>query len=130
MSQEASLAITSARILVAVDICSSPPALVGYQTLQNLLPDAFLVLGSGGFLSPFLNGRQPMLEGVHVAWRPAFAFQSCHFVSSHVGKIHFPIAIWLWQSRRKTSLAFSSCEDATKISNRRVGSIRSSTFIF
>jgi hypothetical protein len=25
-----------------------------------------------------------MLEGVHVAWRTAFTFQSCHFVLSHV----------------------------------------------
>ena len=25
------------------------------------------------FLAAFLNGRKPMLEGVHVAWRAAFA---------------------------------------------------------
>jgi hypothetical protein len=41
------------------------------------------------FLSPLLNRRQPVLEGVHIAWRPAFAFQSCHFVSSHVTRFIF-----------------------------------------
>jgi hypothetical protein len=71
ISQEASEAITSARnpggsryLLVS--------ALIGYQSIQNLLPDILLVLGRDAFLSPLLNGRQPMLEGVHVAWRAAF----------------------------------------------------------
>jgi hypothetical protein len=72
-SQAASLAITSTRILVAVEICSSP-ALVRYQALQNLLPDILLVLGGDALLAPLLNRRKPVLEGVHVAWRSAFAF--------------------------------------------------------
>jgi hypothetical protein len=42
-----------------------PPALVGYQTVQDLLSDALLVLGGDTFVAPFLNGRKPMLEGVH-----------------------------------------------------------------
>jgi hypothetical protein len=47
------------------------------SSLQNLLPDV-LMLSRDGFLAPLLNSRKPMLEGVHVAWRAAFAFQSCH----------------------------------------------------
>ena len=35
-------------------------------------------------IPPLLDGRKPVLEGVHVAWRAAFAFQSCHFVLSQV----------------------------------------------
>jgi hypothetical protein len=31
-----------------------------------------------------------VFEGVHVAWRAAFAFQSCHFVSSDVSRFIFP----------------------------------------
>jgi hypothetical protein len=42
------------------------------------------MLGRDAILAPLLNGRKPVLEGVHVAWRSAFAFQSCHFVSSEV----------------------------------------------
>ena len=77
ISQEASLAITSARILVAVDICSSPP-------LSAIKPSGIccLTLSSCSvltlFLAAFLNSRKPVLEGVHVAWRSALAFQSCH----------------------------------------------------
>jgi hypothetical protein len=35
-------------------------------------------------LAALLNSRQPVLEGVHVAWKSALAFQPCHFVLSHV----------------------------------------------
>jgi hypothetical protein len=49
------------------------PALIGYQSIQNLLPDALLVLGGNPFRSPLLNSRKAVLEGVHVAWRTAFA---------------------------------------------------------
>src|SRR5215472_10965232 len=62
------------------------PPFVGNQTVQDLLPDTLLVLGNGASLAPFLNGRKPVLEGVHIAWRPAFAFQSCHFVLSQVSR--------------------------------------------
>jgi hypothetical protein len=27
-----------------------------------------------------------VLEGIHVAWKPAFAFQSCHFGLSQVSR--------------------------------------------
>jgi len=33
---------------------------------------------------------RPVLESVHITWRPAFALQSCHFV-----EIHFPIVVSL-----------------------------------
>ena len=46
--------------------------------------------GGDGFLTPLLNSRKPVLEGVHVAWRSAFAFRICHFVSSHVRRFAFP----------------------------------------
>jgi len=38
------------------------------------------------YVDKILKGTKPadLLEGVHVAWRPAFAFQSCHFVLSQV----------------------------------------------
>jgi hypothetical protein len=76
---------------VAVDICSSPPlSLVGYQAIQNLLPDILLVLSRDAFLAPPLNSRKPVLEGVHVAWGSALAFHSSHFVSSHVSGFIFP----------------------------------------
>jgi hypothetical protein len=88
MSHAASLAITSARILVAVDICSSPP-------LSDIKPSRIYCLTFSScsvvMLSSrrFLNSRKPMLEGVHVAWRSAFAFQSSHFVFPTTGFI-FP----------------------------------------
>src|SRR5262249_6716120 len=44
---------------------------------MNLLRDILLMLGRNAFLAPFLNKCKPMIEGVHVAWRSAFAFQSC-----------------------------------------------------
>src|SRR5215813_2771181 len=62
------------------------PTFVGYQAVENLLPDALLVLGGDALLPALLNCRQPMLEGVHVARRAAFAFQSCHFVLSQVSR--------------------------------------------
>jgi hypothetical protein len=40
------------------------------------------------------------LSATIFAWRSAFAFQSWHFVSSHVA-IHFPIIVFLWQSNGK-----------------------------
>lgn len=64
---------TFARILVAVGYLLVS-ALVGYQSLQNLLPDAFLVLGGDTLFASFLNRGKPVREGVHVAWRAAFAF--------------------------------------------------------
>jgi len=48
-------------------------ALVGYQSVQNLLPDGLFVLG-GALLAALLNRSQSVLEGIHVAWRSAFAF--------------------------------------------------------
>jgi hypothetical protein len=41
-------------------------------------------------LAALLNSRQPVLEGVDVAWKSALAFQSCHFRSFPRGQIHFP----------------------------------------
>jgi hypothetical protein len=58
-------------------------------SVQNSLSDILLVLGGDAFLAPFLNGRQPVLEGIHIAWRSAFAFQSCHFVSSQEAGLIF-----------------------------------------
>jgi hypothetical protein len=49
------------------------PALIGYQAVQNLLPDALLMLRGNALLPAFLNSRQAVLEGVHVAWWAAFA---------------------------------------------------------
>ena len=63
ISQEASLAITSARIRV---------------------PDVLLRLGRDAILTALLNSCKPVLEGVHVAWRStspfdsAFAWNACH----------------------------------------------------
>ena len=48
------------------------------------------MLGRDAFLAAVLNGRKPVLEGVYVAWRSAFAFQSSHFVLSHVARFIFP----------------------------------------
>jgi hypothetical protein len=47
------------------------PALVGYQAVQNLLPDILLVCGRNAFFAPLLNGGKPVLEGVLVARRTA-----------------------------------------------------------
>jgi hypothetical protein len=49
------------------------PTLVGYQAVQNLLPDALLVLGGNPVLAPRLNCRKPVFEGVHVARGSAFS---------------------------------------------------------
>jgi len=79
-SQAASEAITSAKILVAVDTCSSP-ALVRYQSIKNLLPDGLLVLSRDAFFTPLLNGGQSVLECVHLTWRAfdsTFAWNACH----------------------------------------------------
>ena len=61
-----------------------------YQAVQNLLPDALLMIGGNTFVAPLLNSCKPVSEGVHVAWRSAFAFQSCHFVSPHATRFIFP----------------------------------------
>jgi hypothetical protein len=42
------------------------PAFVGYQSVQNLLPDVLFVLGGDAFLTPFLNGSKPVLESILV----------------------------------------------------------------
>jgi hypothetical protein len=127
ISQEASLAITSARILVAVEICSSPPlSAIKPSRICSLTFSSWL--GRDAFLAPLLNSRKPVLEGVHVAGRSAFTFQSCHarsILRQHDGRdtsdsifsiysgclipvrfvprdrIHFPIVIQLWQSSGK-----------------------------
>src|SRR5262249_4922981 len=60
------------------------PALVGYQTLKYLLPDALFVFGGNALFPAFLNSRKPMLEGILIAWRStptfdaAFAWNACH----------------------------------------------------
>jgi hypothetical protein len=83
ISQAASLAITSARILGGGRYLLIP-AFVGYQAVYNLLPDAVLVLGSDTLLPAFLNRGQAMLEGVQIAGRSApafdstFAWNACH----------------------------------------------------
>ena len=48
-----------------------------------------------------LSGGQAVLEGVHIAGRSAFAFQSRQFRFVPGGKIHFLIAVSLWQSYGK-----------------------------
>ena len=37
-----------------------------FQSVQNLLPDALLVIGGDAFLTAFLNGGQPVLESILV----------------------------------------------------------------
>src|SRR5215510_5187044 len=54
--------------------------------------------GGDALLVALLNGRQPVLESVHVAWRSAFAFPILPFHFFPDGKIHSPIVISLWQS--------------------------------
>jgi hypothetical protein len=88
-SQAASEAIILAKILVAVDIRSSPPLSAINPSRISCL-NALLVLGGDALLAPLLNSCQPVLECVHVAWRAAFAFQACHFVSFPVGRFIFP----------------------------------------
>jgi hypothetical protein len=47
-----------------------------------------------------LSGGEPVLEGVHVAWRSTFAFiLPFRFVPG--SRIHFPIVVSLWQSHGK-----------------------------
>ena len=75
VSQAASLAMTSARILVAVEICSSPP-LSASKPSRNLLPYALLVFGGNALLTPFLNSRETVLERILIAWRPTLAFNA------------------------------------------------------
>src|SRR4030095_8575594 len=102
MRHAASLAITSARILVAVDICSSPPlsAINPSRICCLTLSSCSVVMLS---LAALLKRGKPVLEGVHVAWRSAFTFQSCHFVSSQVADSFshscFVVAKY-WQSRK------------------------------
>jgi hypothetical protein len=55
-----------------------------------LLPDGLLVLGGDAFLTPLLNGSQPMLEGVHVAWEVRFCLSFPPFVSSYAARFIFP----------------------------------------
>jgi hypothetical protein len=99
ISQAASLAITSPRILVAVDTCSSPP-LSAINPSRICCPT--LSSCSVGMLSSrrFLNGRQPVLEGVHVAWsRSCLSILPFRFFPRV--RIHFPILVSLWQSNGK-----------------------------
>jgi hypothetical protein len=102
------------------------PALICYQAVQNLLPDALLVLGGDVLLAPFLNGGKPVLEGVHVAWRPTFCLSILAFHFFLRGKIHFPIAVSLWQSNGKAEKF--DCDfwrlDALRVTNPRVGQVR------
>jgi hypothetical protein len=87
-----------------------------------MLPDGLLVLGGNTFLAPFLNSRKAMLERNHVAGRSAFAFQSCHFVSSHVADsfshIGFVVAKQ-WQSRN-ILLCSQAVRRATRIASTGV----------
>src|SRR5262249_16505048 len=76
------------------------PTFVGYQGVEDLLSNAFLVLGGNAFLAPLLNSCQAMLEGVHVARRSAFGFQSCHFVLSQVPR--FILCHWFHYSKVMT----------------------------
>jgi hypothetical protein len=63
---------------------SAIPALIGYQAVQYLLPDALLVLGGDALLPSFLNGGEP--ECILIPRRSASAFDStfawnaCHLV--------------------------------------------------
>jgi hypothetical protein len=64
-------------------------AFIGYQAVLNLLPNALLVLGGDIFLTPFLNGRQPVLEDVHVARRSHSCLSSLPCVCSYVAGFIF-----------------------------------------
>ena len=77
ISQEASLAITSAKILVAVRYLLIP-AFVRYQAVQNLLPNILLMLGGDALLAPLLNSRQPVLEVVLISRRSRSTFNARH----------------------------------------------------
>jgi hypothetical protein len=59
MVDAASETITSTIILLAVNVCSSPP-LWAINPSRNLLPDSLLVLGGDVLLSPLLNSRNPV----------------------------------------------------------------------
>src|SRR5262245_56625185 len=48
-----------------------------------------------------VNCRGPVPDGIHVAWRSAFAFQSCHFVLSQVPRFILCAGYFLWQSTGK-----------------------------
>jgi len=48
--------------------CGLIPAFVGYQSVQDLLPDALLVIGGDAFLTAFLNAGKPVLESILVCW--------------------------------------------------------------
>jgi hypothetical protein len=73
------LAGTAMKVAMAVDTCSSPP-------LSAINPPEFAASrsprGRSECLPRAVSGGKAVLEGVHVAWRSALAFQSCHFVSS------------------------------------------------
>ena len=60
------------RYLIFEDVPSRP--LSAINSIQNLLPDDLFLIGWNAFLAAFLNGCKPVLEGVHIAWRSAFAF--------------------------------------------------------
>jgi hypothetical protein len=63
---------------------------IGYQSVEDLCCTFSSWSVGMPSLAPFLNGRQPVLEGIHIAWRSAFTFQSCHFVLSQVAGFIFP----------------------------------------
>src|SRR5437773_11417678 len=54
------------------------PTLVGYQSVQNLLPDVLFVLGGDAFLTTFLNGSKPVLEPILVCRWTRFSADACH----------------------------------------------------
>jgi hypothetical protein len=58
------------------------------------------VFGWNGFLAPFLNGRKPCLKGSYcLEVRSCLSILPYSFVPR--SRIHFPIAIELWQSSGK-----------------------------
>jgi hypothetical protein len=72
------------------------PALVRYQSLQNLLPDGIFMFGRDAFLSPFLKGGSCLPEPL-LPFNPAISFRPKWQISSS------PIAVRygkVWQSRK------------------------------
>src|SRR5687767_14834410 len=88
------------------------------------------MLGADALLASFLNRSEPVLEGVHVAWRAASALQSSHFVCSLCLDIRSMITVFLWQSNdraEKFSCFLLQLDTARGL--QILGSARNSIFV-
>jgi hypothetical protein len=75
------------------------PALVGYQAVQDLLPDILLVLDNNAFLAALLNGCKPVLEafmlpgGPLLPFNPAMHAPSCIRTTAETAATAFSLYI-------------------------------------